>query len=264
MTCRHCPGLTQVTRSVTRAAGLSPASGVSGPPSPQLPRGAAIVARVSQSAGPAPRHFCGLSCWTPLGNCAPVGSSQPPAAQPPRDADGRLPAVPSAHAPSQPRGAVSSAWHTCKAAAAETGQRDSVPQSSMGGRRGPKLRLWGQWRSSPSLSRANRKHFRCVRGVVSVPQSDQPRLSSRCPPGRVGVGKHPMVASKRLPGAAGQDPSALVNLRAESCPGQPGAFRAVCSPTRRLRHLHVPSCPMAPALGCRLQPSPPASVALYV
>lgn len=73
-----------------------------------------------------------------------------------------------------------------------------------------------------------------------------------------------MVASKRLPGAAGQDPSALVNLRAESCPGQPGAFRAVRSPTRRLRHLHIPSCPMAPALGCRLQPSPPASVALYV
>lgn len=167
MTCRHCPGLTQVTRSVTRAAGLSPASGVSGPPSPQLPRGEAIVARVSQSAGPAPRHFCGLSCWTPLGNCAPVGSSQPPAAQPPRDADGRLPAVPSAHAPSQPRGAVSSVWHTCKAAAAETGQRDSVPQSSMGGRRGPKLRLWGQWRSSPSLSRANRKHFGCVPGTKS-------------------------------------------------------------------------------------------------
>lgn len=149
---------------------------------------------------------------------------------------------------------MSSAWHTCKAAAAETGQRDSVPQSSMGGRRGPKLRLWGQWRSSPSLSRANRKHFRCVRGAVSVPQSDQPRLSSRCPPGRVGVGKHPMVASKRLPGAAGPDPSALVNLCAESCPGQPGAFRAVCSATCRLRHLHVPSRPMPPASGCRLQP----------
>lgn len=54
------------------------------------------------------------------------------------------------------------------------------------------------------------------------------------------MGKHLMVASKRLPGAAGQDPSALVNLRAESCPGQPGAFRAVCSPTRRLRPPHAP------------------------
>lgn len=39
------------------------------------------------------------------------------------------------------------------------------------------------------------------------------------------------MASKRLPGAVGQDPATRVSLHADCCPGQPGACRAVYSLT---------------------------------